>query len=327
MKYRSLAEAAKVRRDPGLRSGRTKIWYAKPELRRDYEMGYEWLRNEGIPIPDRTTIKQTHVKVGSIAETDPTRIFPMMQGDYWSPRGEARDLIARLGLGHTSMTVGDIIELPSGELLMVDRGGFRSIQSARGKNPFVQRHRGFDPVLVGVGEPDLYKYGRWQIEVTSWPKDRPSEWRAKATADGEEVTVFSDTGPQEALRASKIALDLEAEAEKEGEEAAAFWHHIQQLIGPTTTRSSLARSIEVERRDLESATPTARAEQEPLFEWFYGKNPEYRVKFLDRAIQYDRLLYGPKAPPGVPVRGRPRRPSNPKQPHPVVHTLKRRLLR
>jgi len=43
-------------------------------------------------------------------DTTLDEIFSIMQGERWSPEGEARDLIRWLGLQHTSMSVGDIIE-------------------------------------------------------------------------------------------------------------------------------------------------------------------------------------------------------------------------
>jgi hypothetical protein len=36
--------------------------------------------------------------------------FWQMQGENWSPNGEARPLIQSLGLSHTSMMVGDVIQ-------------------------------------------------------------------------------------------------------------------------------------------------------------------------------------------------------------------------
>jgi len=36
-------------------------------------------------------------------------VFAMMQGESWSPTGEARSHIERLGLTHTSMSAGDIV--------------------------------------------------------------------------------------------------------------------------------------------------------------------------------------------------------------------------
>ena len=35
-------------------------------------------------------------------------LFVKMQGEVWSPKGEANDLIKGLGLHHTSMSVGDV---------------------------------------------------------------------------------------------------------------------------------------------------------------------------------------------------------------------------
>lgn len=40
------------------------------------------------------------------------QIFELMQGETWSPEGEARSLIEAVGLRHTSMSVGDCIDEP-----------------------------------------------------------------------------------------------------------------------------------------------------------------------------------------------------------------------
>jgi hypothetical protein len=37
-------------------------------------------------------------------------VYFRMQGDIWSPRGEARPIIKELGIHHTSMSVGDLIK-------------------------------------------------------------------------------------------------------------------------------------------------------------------------------------------------------------------------
>lgn len=41
-------------------------------------------------------------------------IFDMMQGENWGPDKEAHSLIPSLGLDHTSMSVGDVIETTDG---------------------------------------------------------------------------------------------------------------------------------------------------------------------------------------------------------------------
>ena len=46
-------------------------------------------------------------KVRELKAPDEDVVFMQMQGEIWSPNGEARPLIKKLGLGHTSMSVGD----------------------------------------------------------------------------------------------------------------------------------------------------------------------------------------------------------------------------
>jgi len=56
-------------------------------------------------------------------------VFRYMQGDVWSPNGEARAHIERLGLQHTSMSVGDIIEeVPFGIFHLVEAMGFKKFR-------------------------------------------------------------------------------------------------------------------------------------------------------------------------------------------------------
>jgi hypothetical protein len=54
-------------------------------------------------------------------------IYLVMQGETWSPEGEARELILRSGLKHTSMSVGDLIEDPeTGTIYEVAASGFNT---------------------------------------------------------------------------------------------------------------------------------------------------------------------------------------------------------
>ena len=50
----------------------------------------------------------------------------MMQGEIWSPEGQANAMIRSSGTGHTSMSVGDIIHVGN-KWLMVDRYGFHAL--------------------------------------------------------------------------------------------------------------------------------------------------------------------------------------------------------
>lgn len=105
--------------------GNTEIWYWKGEHGRDFMMGYDFMKKHSSSF-DPNNLSQTHVLVGKIAETDPNKIFSMMQGESWSPRGEARDMIEKLGVEHTSMSVGDVIRV-NNDMFMVDRMGFRNL--------------------------------------------------------------------------------------------------------------------------------------------------------------------------------------------------------
>jgi hypothetical protein len=58
---------------------------------------------------DVERIDQTHVFVREVEARTPDDAYTQMQGENWSPNGEARPLIERLGVHHTSMSVGDLL--------------------------------------------------------------------------------------------------------------------------------------------------------------------------------------------------------------------------
>jgi len=106
-------------------AGPTKVWYQRPEYFRDGGMGYAWLQMRGM-LPAIGDLGRSHVCVGAVDETDLEEIYSLFQAHRWSPKGEARPLIERLGLRHTSMVVGDVIEHPAG-FFLVDGLGFKRL--------------------------------------------------------------------------------------------------------------------------------------------------------------------------------------------------------
>lgn len=84
-----------------------KVWYGK-----------EW--EEGS--------KQTFVFVKEIEAETPEEAYCEMQGETWSPNGEARPLIESLGLRHTSMSSGDALQDENGDYLYVAAMGFTKIK-------------------------------------------------------------------------------------------------------------------------------------------------------------------------------------------------------
>jgi hypothetical protein len=106
-------------------TGTTKVWYMKPDFFRDGMMSVAWLEKDG-KLPTLATLEQTHVCVGTLNIDHPEEAWQMMQGEFWSPKGEANSFILGLGLQHTSMSVGDIVE-KEGVLFMVDGIGFKRL--------------------------------------------------------------------------------------------------------------------------------------------------------------------------------------------------------
>jgi len=95
---------------------------------RVYYMRPEWFR-EGIMgvRPDPLKLDETHVFVRSVEAANLEHVFALCQGEVWSPNGEARELIRRLKIQHTSMSVGDVVIDSAGRVFMVAMFGFADI--------------------------------------------------------------------------------------------------------------------------------------------------------------------------------------------------------
>lgn len=79
----------------------------------------------GMQLPDVETLDVTHRFLCEIDAPSLDDVFYRMQGEIWSPNGEARELIQAKGLVHTSMSVGDVIEDPErGYFWMISPRGF-----------------------------------------------------------------------------------------------------------------------------------------------------------------------------------------------------------
>jgi hypothetical protein len=95
--YTKINDAARRYNLRGMIVGQTEIWYMK-----------------NINPLVKYTIKdlnETHILLGEIFEKDLEIIYDLMQGENWSPCGEAVELISHKGLQHTSMSVGDIVKV------------------------------------------------------------------------------------------------------------------------------------------------------------------------------------------------------------------------
>jgi hypothetical protein len=121
--YKSLNDARVIH--PGLASGETHVWYMKPAYIPRFMLGLAAVRPTSLIPTDPKRLGRTHIWLGKIASVDPEEVFRILQGDVWSPTGEARDLIIGKRLHHTSMSVGDCV-VRDGQIYMVDNVGFRA---------------------------------------------------------------------------------------------------------------------------------------------------------------------------------------------------------
>jgi hypothetical protein len=63
----------------------------------------------GAPPLTVADLHLSHVRLCAVEAASLDDAFCRMQGENWSPHGEARGLLQSLGLGHTSMSVGDVL--------------------------------------------------------------------------------------------------------------------------------------------------------------------------------------------------------------------------
>ena len=63
----------------------------------------------GTPCLTTATLRSSHARLCIVEADSLDDAWRQMQGENWSPNGEARPLLESLGLSHTSMSVGDVI--------------------------------------------------------------------------------------------------------------------------------------------------------------------------------------------------------------------------
>jgi hypothetical protein len=77
------------------------VYYVRPAYWRDLSLGYV--------LPTLADLHDTHAYLKMVDATDLEDVFTQMQGENWSQLEDASELIRSKGLGHTSMSVGDVV--------------------------------------------------------------------------------------------------------------------------------------------------------------------------------------------------------------------------
>ena len=110
--------------------GALEVWYMRPDWFPSGIMGDE---------PDPQNLEATHIQLGSIGSSpnegmtsasftsmsDLESIWSKLQGEFWSPNGEAWRLIQSKGLKHTSMSMGDCFRFANDDVYIVAAAGFK----------------------------------------------------------------------------------------------------------------------------------------------------------------------------------------------------------
>jgi hypothetical protein len=84
--------------------------------------------DQAPPAVTVASLEQTHVFLFEVLGTSLENVCWQLQGENWSPRGEARPLIEQLRLRHTSMSVGDVIQAPGGRFYICQPSGWEEMQ-------------------------------------------------------------------------------------------------------------------------------------------------------------------------------------------------------
>lgn len=103
------------------------VWYCKPASLPAALLGTACGRKP--PVPRVSTLAETHTELGRFEARDLEDLFVRMQGEVWSPNGEARPLIQSKGLAHTSMSVGDVAVRNDGAAFMCAWAGWLQLDA------------------------------------------------------------------------------------------------------------------------------------------------------------------------------------------------------
>jgi len=133
--YEKLNDAPNLRNVGPIEAVTIEVWYMTPDF---FPQGISGAK----PNHDPKNLHWTHILLGtiqprlwqSVVDDNVATIqeslqatYNALQGENWSPDGEARELIQEKGLRHTSMSVGDCFKLPNGEVWIVAPTGFTKL--------------------------------------------------------------------------------------------------------------------------------------------------------------------------------------------------------
>jgi len=91
----------------------------------------------GTPVLTVSRLQTSHVHLCEVEAARLDSVFRQMQGENWSPHGEARPMLEKLGLTHTSMSIGDAVRDQEGIYWECVEWGWRRIEDDTGEGTHV----------------------------------------------------------------------------------------------------------------------------------------------------------------------------------------------
>lgn len=134
----------------------------------------------------RRWLNFSHRRLKTLAAASPDEVYRHMQAEVWSPQGQARRLIRRLRLGHTSLSVGDVVHSATGEMWVCDLSGWRTLPAEA-----IADHSASRPPLWLATELD-YRHTPPQIKRLKLSDDRACLQAGAYTVEPLGWTAFAD---------------------------------------------------------------------------------------------------------------------------------------
>lgn len=101
--FQDVQDNPRVRDDMkvALALGDTQVWYSR-----------ENVGNLTLTAAERFDVdnpKATHVRIAQVAGNELEWLYVVLQGEHWSPNGEANNFLHSVGATHTSLSCGDVL--------------------------------------------------------------------------------------------------------------------------------------------------------------------------------------------------------------------------
>ena len=103
--------------------GLAEVWYKRqPTFRSDPDLRIDNLEATHVHVHN----VQVNAEAGAWGDELGT-VYHMMQGEVWSSSLQARQILRRRGVGHTSLSIGDVVIMPNDKVWECTEGGWRAV--------------------------------------------------------------------------------------------------------------------------------------------------------------------------------------------------------